>query len=77
VVDSSVKEVSLDRLANSLKSFGKIHRDEQTLRLSIGEHEIVVFPDGRAIIKNTLDESEAKALFAKYVAGPAKDLHLS
>ncbi len=74
VVDSSIKEVSLDRLADRLRGVGKIRRDEQTLRLSVGEHEIVVFPDGHAIIKNTLDESEAKDLYGRYVAVPAKDL---
>jgi len=31
------------------------------------DHEIVVFPDGRAIIKNTIDESQAKELYNKYV----------
>ena len=76
VVDSSVKEIVLAQLADRLKGVGKIRSDEQTLKLSIGEHEIVVFPDGRAIIKNTLDEMEAKALFAKYVAEPAKDISL-
>ena len=32
--------------------------------------EIIVFPDGRAIIKNTVDESAAKELYARYVGGP-------
>ncbi len=74
VVDSAVKEVSLDKLADKLRGIGTIRCDEQMLRLLIREHEIIIFPDGRAIIKNTLDESEAKELFARYVAGPAKEL---
>jgi hypothetical protein len=27
----------------------------------------VVFPDGRAIVKNTIDESYARSLCAKYI----------
>jgi adenylyltransferase/sulfurtransferase len=76
VVDSSVREINLFKLADHLKGVGKICIDEQTLTLSIGEYQIVVFPDGRAIIKNTIDEIEAKALFAKYVAKPSKDMTL-
>ena len=76
VVDSSIKEIVLSKLADHLKGVGEIYADDQTLKLRIGEHEIVVFPDGRAIIRNTLDESEAKSLFAKYVAEPTKDISL-
>jgi len=28
---------------------------------------MVIFPDGRAIIKNTTDESLARGLYAKYI----------
>ena len=77
VVDSSIGEIVLSKLAERLKGVGEIRGDEQTLKLRIGEHEVVVFPDGRAIIKNTLDEIEAKALFEKYVAGPAGDIRVA
>jgi hypothetical protein len=30
-------------------------------------YEIIVFPDGRAIVKNTIDESLAKELYIKYI----------
>ena len=40
------------------------------LRFSVDDKEIIVFPDGRAIIKNTIDESLAKELYVKYVGDP-------
>jgi len=37
------------------------------LRFIIGNQEMVIFPDGRAIVKNTNDESLARGLYAKYI----------
>jgi len=37
------------------------------LRFAVDDYEMVVFPDGRAIVKNTDDESLARGLYAKYV----------
>jgi len=75
VVDSSVRDISLDNLAKRLKGFGTVRQGEQTLRLTVDDYEVIVFPDGRAIIKNTLDEKEARELYNKYVAGPAREIN--
>jgi hypothetical protein len=37
------------------------------LRFPVGDLELVVFYDGRSIVRGTRDESVARALFAKYV----------
>jgi len=37
------------------------------LNFTVGTQEMVVFPDGRAIIKNTNDESLARGFYAKYI----------
>jgi hypothetical protein len=37
------------------------------LRFKADDHEIVVFPDDRAIVNNTFDELLAKKLYAKYI----------
>ena len=37
------------------------------LKASIGDHELTVFPDGRAIIKGTHKPDEARTVYAKYV----------
>jgi adenylyltransferase/sulfurtransferase len=68
VLDSSVTSVALAKLAARLKRLGEVSYNEFVLQFRTGDYEIVVFPDGRAIIKNTLDESLAKELYARYVA---------
>lgn len=69
VVDSRLRSISLDSLAARLKTAGRVSRDNYALRFTTSDHEIIVFPDGRAIVRNTTDESLAKELYARYVAG--------
>jgi adenylyltransferase/sulfurtransferase len=59
--------ISLERLAIHLRSIGQVSYNEFMLRFNVDNHEMVIFPDGRAIIKNTNDESLAKGLYAKYI----------
>jgi adenylyltransferase/sulfurtransferase len=37
------------------------------LRFHVGEHDLTVFSDGRAIIKGTHDPAVARTLYAKYI----------
>jgi adenylyltransferase/sulfurtransferase len=37
------------------------------LKFSVGKHELIIFPDGRAFIKGTDDKKVAKSLYTKYV----------
>ncbi len=67
IVNPDVKDVSLATLAARLKLIGRVSQNEFMLRFSVNDYEMVVFPDGRAIIKNTTDESVAKGLYAKYI----------
>ncbi|OGO00807.1 MAG: hypothetical protein A2Y58_02535 [Chloroflexi bacterium RBG_13_51_52] len=77
VVDTGVKKVDLNELAVKLgKKVGNIKKYKYMLGFQAGEQEIFVFPDGRAIIKNTIDESQAKELYHKYVkAYIQSDIH--
>jgi len=68
VIDTKVREIPLDKLKARLKNVSYVSQDEYMLRFIADDHEITVFPDGRAIVKNTVDESLAKQLYAKYVA---------
>jgi len=68
VVDSRVKQIALEELAARLKDSGEVSYDEFSLRLNVDGKEIIIFPDGRAIIKNTIDESLARELYIRYVA---------
>lgn len=67
VLSPVVKHVSLPELATRLSSWGEVKYNEFMLRFTTNSHEIVVFPDGRAIFKNTSDESLALKLYAQYL----------
>lgn len=69
VVDASVAEISFRKLASRLKSYGSVSKDRYVLKFIIDDYEVIVFQDGRAIIKNTTNESLAKELYDKYVKG--------
>ncbi len=54
-------------LQERLAALGPVEGNEQMVRFSIGEQELVVFYDGRAVVRGTRDETLAKSLYAKYV----------
>lgn len=67
VLNPLAKHLSLEELGARLKPLGEVSYNEFMLRFTIDNHEMVVFPDGRAILKNTTDESLARGLYAKYI----------
>ncbi|MGB9629673.1 MAG: thiazole biosynthesis adenylyltransferase ThiF, partial [Thermodesulfobacteriota bacterium] len=67
VLNPDIREVSLERLAKHLRSVGEVTYNEFMFRFQVDNHEMVIFPDGRAIVKNTNDESLARGLYAKYI----------
>ena len=67
IVNPSVKMISLSDLAVRLKAVGNVKYNEFMLNFAVGSNEMVIFSDGRAIIKNTNDESVARGLYAKYI----------
>jgi len=68
VVDTRVTQVSLGGLAARLESSSVISRNEYMLHFTSGENEMIVFADGRAIIKGTVDEELATRLYATHIA---------
>ena len=67
VLNPNAREISLRTLAKHLRPLGKVSYNEFMLRFAVDNQEMVIFPDGRAIVKNTNDESLARGLYAKYV----------
>jgi len=67
VLNPRQEKISFHRLEQRLKPLGKVSYNKFILRFTIDNYEMVVFPDGRAIIKNTDDESLARSLYAKYI----------
>jgi molybdopterin-synthase adenylyltransferase len=59
--------LSLPQLAERLAGSGQVHLNEYMLRCEVEDYEIAVFPNGRAIIKGTTDETTARAVYARYI----------
>jgi adenylyltransferase/sulfurtransferase len=59
--------VSLDGLAEKLAAVGQVTRNKYLVRAMIGEYQLTVFPDGRAVVGGTEDIAEARGVYAKYV----------
>ncbi len=60
-------QVNLESLAGRLREAGQVSVNEFLLRLVVGEYELTVFPDARAIVKGTDDPTVARGIYAKYV----------
>ena len=60
-------KISLEDLAKRLKNIGEINYNEFMLQFKVDSQEMIIFLDGRAIIKNTSDEALARGLYAKYI----------
>jgi adenylyltransferase/sulfurtransferase len=67
VVPSRPMEVDFQALSEILKESGKVRYNEFTLSFADGKCEIMLFQDGRAIIKNAKDENSAKSIYAEYI----------
>jgi len=59
--------LDLDALARRLATAGRVTANEHLVRFAVADGELVVFADGRAIVKGARDVSHARALYAKYV----------
>ena len=60
-------DLDLPMLATRLKAHGAVKQNEYLLRLNVGEFELTVFRDARAIIRGTDDISVARSLYAKFI----------
>jgi molybdopterin/thiamine biosynthesis adenylyltransferase len=61
------RPLNLTNLAMQLEGLGSVRANEFALRFHDGEHEVTVFPDGRAIIKGTTDIGVARSVYSRYV----------
>jgi molybdopterin/thiamine biosynthesis adenylyltransferase len=61
-------QVDLGALADRLGASADVRAvNEHLVRFVVPEAELVVFRDGRAIVKNVRDTAQARSLYAKYV----------
>ena len=59
--------LDLPALAEKLKNLGSVKQNEYLLRLSLGEYELTVFSDARAIVRGTDDIITARSIYSKYI----------
>lgn len=61
------RPLDLDALAARLRPLGQVRSNDFALRFFLPPHEMMIFPDGRAIIKGTTDPGLARSLYARYI----------
>lgn len=59
--------IDLPALAERLRAAGEVQVNPYLLRLRVGDYELTVFQDARAIIRGTDDVPTARSLYAKYI----------
>jgi adenylyltransferase/sulfurtransferase len=67
IVPPTEEEISLEDLERRLSRIGSVSYNGFLLSFDTGDRELVVFPTGRAIIRGTTDETEARSLYTRYV----------
>jgi len=66
-IHERARPVDLDGLARRLAQIAPVRSNEFALRADLAPYELMVFPDGRAIIRGTTDIGIARSLYARYV----------
>ncbi len=59
--------LELKKLGDELATMGQVSFNGSVLRFVINDHEMLLFPDGRAMINGTDDEMLARSLYARYI----------
>jgi molybdopterin-synthase adenylyltransferase len=67
VLPPRAQTLDLDALAARLDKVGDVDLDEFMLRFQTDDCEMVVFPDGRAIVMGTDDQAFARGIYARYI----------
>ena len=60
-------QIDFRELSGRLEKVGKVDFNDYMLNFNVDNQNMVIFPDGRAIVKNTVNESLARGLYAKYI----------
>ncbi len=61
------RSLDLQALARRLASAGPVQANDYLVRLDVGDKQLTVFADGRAIVKGTDDPALARSLYARFV----------
>ena len=61
------RPINLAQMGERLKPLGTVKHNDFVLKFWHDPYEMTLFPDGRAIIKGTVDTAVARSLYARYV----------
>lgn len=61
------RDLDLAALAARLRAAGEVMENEHLVRFRAPEAELVIFADGRAIVKGVADAGRARSVYARYV----------
>jgi adenylyltransferase/sulfurtransferase len=67
IVPAKTVAVDFPALAQRLEKTGVVSFNQYSLIFSNGNYEIMLFGDGRAMIKNAIDENNAKSIYTEYI----------
>ena len=67
VVPANPTKPDFSVLAGRLRKIGEVKFNQFTLVFSGDKYEITLFADGRAMIKNAVDEASAKSIYTEYI----------
>ena len=67
VVPPKGKPVDFKVLGSRLEKIGQVTLTSYSLKYSDAKYEFTLFLDGRAIIKNVIDENQAKSVYTEYI----------
>ena len=59
--------MDLSQVARRLRPSGSVSLNDYMMKLEVNGYELALFRDGRAIVRGTEDEKEARAIYARYI----------
>jgi len=73
IIDTGIIKADLKAISKKTQKFRNVRLSDYFLRFDIDDRQIIIFPDGRTIIKNTIDENEADSIFTEQVVPLVKN----
>lgn len=67
IIPKSERRIQLDGLAERLRQAGKVETKAGVLLFKAFDAELLIFEDGRAIVKGTNNPARARTLFSRYI----------
>ncbi|ADB16723.1 UBA/THIF-type NAD/FAD binding protein [Pirellula staleyi DSM 6068] len=59
--------INLAAMAERLRSVGEVSQNKFLVRLKVGDYQITLFADGRAVVSGTEEIAEARSVYAQYI----------